>query len=248
MSENWPPPTSSDPSPPQPGWGPPSSVPSDPKAERQARSAQAKVERDAKSSARKADNEAKGAARKAALEQKKATHQEAKQNAVQVKADAEAALLARRGRKLDSGGGWMGRSVVLYERCIEYRQTEYPLAGARATVETEGGVSIAKNRTLKTGLLHSKKTTVDTSKTYLTIETTAGQFVVSESGDGASTRSFAARVNSQALQGAPAASPPEPTTRPVSSVAEELSKLAGLRDRGILTEAEFEVQKARLLG
>jgi len=30
--------------------------------------------------------------------------------------------------------------------------------------------------------------------------------------------------------------------------ADELSKLAGLRDRGVITEAEFQAQKAKLLG
>lgn len=33
-----------------------------------------------------------------------------------------------------------------------------------------------------------------------------------------------------------------------ASLADELAKLAGLRDQGILTPAEFEQQKARLLG
>jgi hypothetical protein len=32
-----------------------------------------------------------------------------------------------------------------------------------------------------------------------------------------------------------------------SSAAEELSKLAALREQGVLTEAEFDAQKARLL-
>jgi putative oligomerization/nucleic acid binding protein len=42
-----------------------------------------------------------------------------------------------------------------------------------------------------------------------------------------------------------------PQTRgasPRPDVADELTKLAALRDRGILTDAEFEVQKAKLLG
>jgi Short C-terminal domain len=37
------------------------------------------------------------------------------------------------------------------------------------------------------------------------------------------------------------------TSGTVASVADELAKLAGLRDRGIITQAEFEDQKARLL-
>lgn len=35
---------------------------------------------------------------------------------------------------------------------------------------------------------------------------------------------------------------------PAASVADELEKLAGLRDRGLLTPAEFDTQKAILLG
>jgi len=34
----------------------------------------------------------------------------------------------------------------------------------------------------------------------------------------------------------------------LSSVADELAKLAALRDQGILTSQEFETQKAKLLG
>jgi hypothetical protein len=44
---------------------------------------------------------------------------------------------------------------------------------------------------------------------------------------------------------------PEVATAPpssVGSVADEIEKLANLRDRGVITEAEFDTQKARLLG
>jgi hypothetical protein len=41
---------------------------------------------------------------------------------------------------------------------------------------------------------------------------------------------------------------PAALTAPTVSVAEELTKLAGLRDAGVLTEDEFATQKARLLG
>ena len=33
-----------------------------------------------------------------------------------------------------------------------------------------------------------------------------------------------------------------------SSQIDELTKLAGLRDQGVLTDAEFDAQKARILG
>jgi hypothetical protein len=44
--------------------------------------------------------------------------------------------------------------------------------------------------------------------------------------------------------------PPQPAARlvPAGLVADELRKLAELRDAGVLTDEEFAVQKARLLG
>jgi hypothetical protein len=44
------------------------------------------------------------------------------------------------------------------------------------------------------------------------------------------------------------ASPPAPGATAGPDVADELTKLADLRDRGVLSAAEFEVQKAKLLG
>jgi hypothetical protein len=41
---------------------------------------------------------------------------------------------------------------------------------------------------------------------------------------------------------------PAPGSGSVIGVAEELEKLAGLRDKGIISEAEFQTQKAKLLG
>ncbi len=41
---------------------------------------------------------------------------------------------------------------------------------------------------------------------------------------------------------------PPSASGPVVGVAEELEKLASLRDKGIITEAEFQTQKAKLLG
>lgn len=40
----------------------------------------------------------------------------------------------------------------------------------------------------------------------------------------------------------------QPAAAPVPDVADELTKLADLRDRGALTDAEFEAQEANLLG
>ena len=51
--------------------------------------------------------------------------------------------------------------------------------------------------------------------------------------------------------GSPPAAPASGTASygsPRTEVADELDKLAGLRDRGVISEAEFQAQKARLLG
>lgn len=52
------------------------------------------------------------------------------------------------------------------------------------------------------------------------------------------------------IQGGPAAQPASTGTPPAAapSLAGELEKLASLRDQGALTEAEFQAQKAKLLG
>ncbi|MFI1942047.1 SHOCT domain-containing protein [Streptomyces purpureus] len=55
--------------------------------------------------------------------------------------------------------------------------------------------------------------------------------------------------------GPPAQMPPPPQHRPTTGtggqqaiIADELMKLAQLRDQGVISPAEFEAQKARLLG
>ncbi len=47
---------------------------------------------------------------------------------------------------------------------------------------------------------------------------------------------------------APAPTPPEAAPAGIALVADELQKLAELRDAGVLTDDEFAAQKARLLG
>lgn len=59
------------------------------------------------------------------------------------------------------------------------------------------------------------------------------------------------RVSLARARPVPATAPAEPSIRQVSarhvSVADELQKLAALRDEGVLTEEEFAQQKAKLL-
>jgi hypothetical protein len=55
-------------------------------------------------------------------------------------------------------------------------------------------------------------------------------------------------VELQQADSRPASSAPEPLpAKPVVRVADELGKLADLRDRGVLSEEEFEKQKMKLL-
>lgn len=49
-------------------------------------------------------------------------------------------------------------------------------------------------------------------------------------------------------QAAPVAAAPAPAALPTTDLVSQLKSLAELRDQGILTEAEFAAQKAKLLG
>jgi hypothetical protein len=46
---------------------------------------------------------------------------------------------------------------------------------------------------------------------------------------------------------APAAALHAPTTAAADDVLDQLTRLGGLRDNGVLTDAEFETQKAKIL-
>ena len=51
-----------------------------------------------------------------------------------------------------------------------------------------------------------------------------------------------------AQQPAAAAPPPPAAAPPADDTIEQLTKLAGLRDAGVLTDAEFTAAKQKLLG
>jgi hypothetical protein len=61
---------------------------------------------------------------------------------------------------------------------------------------------------------------------------------------------WAAEEQQQAPPQEQYAAPPEPAAPPVDMDAKlaQLKELAGLKDAGVLTDAEFEAQKARILG
>jgi hypothetical protein len=61
---------------------------------------------------------------------------------------------------------------------------------------------------------------------------------------------WAAEEQQQAPPQEQYAAPPEPAAPPVDMDAKlaQLKELAGLKEAGVLTDAEFEAQKARILG
>lgn len=85
------------------------------------------------------------------------------------------------------------------------------------------------------------------SKNVVVVQERSGEYAWSTP-DPRSGEAFATRVD-KAIRGrtaAPAAAPPA-ATPPGPSVTDELERLAGLLERGVLTREEFDAQKQRLL-
>ena len=57
-----------------------------------------------------------------------------------------------------------------------------------------------------------------------------------------------AAYDQQAYEQAPPPPPPPPAAAPEVDVVSQLKGLAELRDQGVLTDAEFAAQKAKILG
>lgn len=149
-------------------------------------------------------------------------------------------------------GDRFGGVVIRGDR-VEHKGKSLPLAGAHATVDSAGEIDkrITATRLVLTGpfaLAFRKKK--DKRELYLMIEGDGDAFVVEvDPKKGAEARKFAAKLNtaaSRATASAPTPAPPSESS-PSTSVADELKKLAELRDAGVLSPDEFEAQKARLL-
>jgi hypothetical protein len=77
----------------------------------------------------------------------------------------------------------------------------------------------------------------------------AVQKLIYEEGEKNQARMFGGTKTAPAAEQAARAQPaPAPAAAPPPSATEELSRLADLRDRGALTQAEFDIQKAKILG
>lgn len=126
------------------------------------------------------------------------------------------------------------------KRLLKPKET-YPLAGAKATVETAGQIEkrVTATRVLALGVfaLGARKKR-DDRHLYLVIE--GNGWAITETLKPkleGRARTFAAQVNVLA----------EDKPLADTSVLDALQKLGDLRDRGILTVEEFEVKKAELL-
>jgi hypothetical protein len=129
-----------------------------------------------------------------------------------------------------------------------------PLSGAHATVDFGGAIDrrLSLTRVALTGglgLFWKKK--VDKRETYLLVE--GEGFALMEQVDPKKTKDaqeFAAWLNNESAKAT--AGSRSSGTAAVSTnqggLADEIAKLAALRDSGVLSEEEFVAQKAKLLG
>jgi hypothetical protein len=198
------------------------------------------------------------AEKKGARADAKAQKQEARAGAKAEREAKEAALAAERGKRLASF-----RGVTLFERVIVTPDGESPLAGTQATVDAAGQLMQTQRATLTrfalTGglgaIAFKKKKNIDTRELYLLIDAPAvASAITCPPTEGAGARRFAAQVNSAAKVTAtpePAegeAPAQEAPTSAGADVADQLRKFAQLHDEGILSDEEFQAQKAKLLG
>jgi hypothetical protein len=132
---------------------------------------------------------------------------------------------------------------------LAIRPGEYPLDGAHAEVTLEGSVDARTTltRSLVPGM-HGWQKKMDNREVWLTITAPEFEWVVpAQPGpDATLARQFAAALNVASRKVAPQQEPPAPTPAPASA-ADELRKLAELRDAGTLTSEEFAAAKQRLL-
>lgn len=126
-----------------------------------------------------------------------------------------------------------------------------PVGGATATVDMAGAIDArftATRLALMGPFALAFKKKKDKRELYLAIEGQGfGILQQVPPALGAQARAFAAKINglSRAAVAAPSVSSATTSSRPLG---QRLRELAELRDAGVLTEDEFRVQKARLLG
>lgn len=162
------------------------------------------------------------------------------------------------GKAISTFGGDDAASLILYKDAISNGTHIKPLTGVTARLETGTEVEsrVTATRVVAFGIfaLALKKKTG--GEKYITIE--GPDFLWTAETQPKRIKeamAFLHKVDDQLRQHAPhqAASLESGGTSPIapkvsSSIAEELQKLAQLRDSGVLTEEEFSAAKTRMLG
>jgi hypothetical protein len=129
----------------------------------------------------------------------------------------------------------------------------------KASTEAAGNMSVTRGRNLAQKALgtalvpggaflfgNAKETQHDFRELYLIVEAADWAITLAVDPDhGVAARQFAQIVNQRARELAPAKPPQE---HPVGDVLDRLERLTRLRDAGSLSDAEFESQKAAVLG
>ena len=166
-------------------------------------------------------------------------------------------------RKIDGVDKWMTRGEIKELPSILW-ENELPEKLITGRYNNGRGILVATNRRLifiDKGMLSLKVEDFSYDK-IASIESKTGMVFGSltiyasgnkekfEYADKGLLRGFAdflrVKISTQKSQSSPVSSPVENPSSTIS-VADELEKLAGLRDRGIITEEEFSAQKAKLL-
>ena len=167
-------------------------------------------------------------------------------------------------RKIDGVDKWMTRGEIKELPSILWGN-ELPEKLITGTYNNGRGILVATNRRLifiDKGMVSLKVEDFSYDK-ISSIESKTGMVFGSltiyasgnkekfEYADKGLLRGFAdflrAKISTQKSQSSPTAASPVENPSLTISVADELEKLAGLRDRGIITDEEFSAQKAKLL-
>lgn len=140
----------------------------------------------------------------------------------------------------------LGHTVAVRNGEIIHGRKRYPLAGARATVDTAGAIDrrVTATRLILTGPfafgLRKKK---DSRELFLMVEGDGFAFVVElDPKRQKEARAFAAKLNAAAGRVMD-----EGSTSVELSIPEQIRQLGELRDHGMLTPEEFEAKKSELL-
>lgn len=163
-----------------------------------------------------------------------------------------------RGRLLANYTPWVHRpakagTIMLYERGVECPigkdrvHMDFAASPVMASVETEGELRrrVTATRLLAIGIFaFAAKKKVDDRQLYLVIANQTGAIsaIAAPPKDTMALRSLAIQINA-ASQRAQTALPPAP----VVDAAQQIQKLAGLRDEGLLTDSEFNMKRDELL-